>query len=102
MAKRSQESSMAVLAESELVDHKPTRAMYDGVPILLVRRGERVFALAETCSHFSGPLAEDKLVGDSIDAHITPPDSPWMMDTFLTDQRYTLSPAWRFAHGEGR
>ena len=40
--------------------------MHNGVPILLVRRGERVFALAETCSHFSGPLAEGKLEGDSI------------------------------------
>jgi len=58
---------VAVLAESELVDGKPTRVVHDGVPILLVRRGERIFALAETCSHFSGPLSEGKLVGDSIE-----------------------------------
>jgi len=57
---------VAVLSETELRDEKPTRALHNGVPILLVRRGERVFALAETCSHFSGPLAEGKLVGDSI------------------------------------
>ena len=25
-----------------------------------------MFAIAETCSHFSGPLSEGKLVGDSI------------------------------------
>lgn len=56
----------AVLAENELKDDTPTRAVHDGVPILLVRRGKRVFALAETCSHFSGPLAEGKLVGNSI------------------------------------
>jgi len=61
------EEFVAVLAESELVDSTPTRATYDGVPILLVRRGERVFALADTCSHFSGPLSEGKLVGDSIE-----------------------------------
>lgn len=61
------EDFVAVLADSELVDGKPTRAMYDGTPILLVRRGERVFALAETCSHFSGPLSEGKLVDDSIE-----------------------------------
>jgi len=55
-----------VLPEAQLEDSKPTRALHDCVPILLVRRGERVFALAETCSHFSGPLAEGKLEGDSI------------------------------------
>ncbi len=57
---------VAVLPETELKDEKPTRALHNSVPILLVRRGERVFALAETCSHFSGPLAEGKLVGNSI------------------------------------
>jgi len=58
---------VAVLPDSELRDEKPTRALHDGVPILLVRRGERVFALAETCSHFSGPLADGKLVGNTIE-----------------------------------
>jgi nitrite reductase/ring-hydroxylating ferredoxin subunit/uncharacterized membrane protein len=57
---------VAVLAESELANDKPTRAVHDGVPILLVRRGDRLFAMAETCSHFSGPLSEGKLVEDSI------------------------------------
>jgi nitrite reductase/ring-hydroxylating ferredoxin subunit/uncharacterized membrane protein len=57
---------VAVLPESALAESKPTRAMHNGVPILLVRRGDRVFALAETCSHFSGPLSEGKLEGDSI------------------------------------
>jgi nitrite reductase/ring-hydroxylating ferredoxin subunit len=33
---------------------------------LLVRRGDQIFALAETCSHFNGPLSEGKLEGDSI------------------------------------
>jgi nitrite reductase/ring-hydroxylating ferredoxin subunit/uncharacterized membrane protein len=56
----------AVLPETELKDGKPTRALHDCVPILLVRSGERIFALAETCSHFSGPLADGKLVGNSI------------------------------------
>jgi nitrite reductase/ring-hydroxylating ferredoxin subunit/uncharacterized membrane protein len=61
------EEFVAVLPESELADGKPTRAMHNSVPILLVRRGERLFAMAETCSHFSGPLAEGKLVGDTIE-----------------------------------
>jgi len=61
------EDFTAVLPESKLPDNTPTRAMHQGVPILLVRRGERIFAMAETCSHFSGPLSEGKLEGDSIE-----------------------------------
>jgi nitrite reductase/ring-hydroxylating ferredoxin subunit/uncharacterized membrane protein len=57
---------VAVLPESELANDKPTRAMHQGVPILLIRRGNRLFAMAETCSHFSGPLSEGKLEGNSI------------------------------------
>ena len=60
------ENFTAVLPESKLPDNTPTRAMHQGMPILLVRRGERLFAMAETCSHFSGPLSEGKLDGDSI------------------------------------
>jgi nitrite reductase/ring-hydroxylating ferredoxin subunit/uncharacterized membrane protein len=61
------EDFVAILAASELTDGKPTRAMLNGVPILLVRRGQRLYGLAETCSHFSGPLSEGKLVGDAIE-----------------------------------
>lgn len=57
---------VAVLAESDLPNDRPTRAVHGGVPILLVRRGDRLFAMAETCSHFSGPLSQGKLIGDSI------------------------------------
>lgn len=57
---------VAVLPESALESDKPTRAEYNGVPILLVRRGLRIFAIAETCSHFGAPLSEGKLIGDSI------------------------------------
>src|SRR5438874_5026027 len=61
------EDFVAVLNASELTDGKPTRVVYDCAPILLVRRGERLYGLAETCSHFSGPLSEGKLVDDSIE-----------------------------------
>lgn len=77
----------AILTESELAESTPTRAMYEGVPILLVRRGQRIFALAETCSHFSGPLSEGKLVGDSIEC-------PYHASRFaLEDGHVTNGPA---------
>ena len=78
---------VAVLAESDLADNKPTRAVHDNVPILLVRRGGRLFAMAETCSHFSGPLSEGKLDGDSIVC-------PWHNSRFaLEDGRVLDGPA---------
>jgi nitrite reductase/ring-hydroxylating ferredoxin subunit/uncharacterized membrane protein len=60
------EQFVAVLPETSLVEDKLTRVMYGGTPILLVRRGDLLFAMAETCSHFSGPLSEGKLEGDSV------------------------------------
>jgi nitrite reductase/ring-hydroxylating ferredoxin subunit len=60
------EEFVAVLAESKLADNAPTRVSHDGVSILIVRRGGRLYAMAETCSHFSAPLSEGKLVADSI------------------------------------
>jgi nitrite reductase/ring-hydroxylating ferredoxin subunit/uncharacterized membrane protein len=55
-----------VISESSLEENKPVRAQYDGTPILLVRRGSQIYALAETCSHLGGPLSEGKLEGDII------------------------------------
>jgi nitrite reductase/ring-hydroxylating ferredoxin subunit/uncharacterized membrane protein len=55
-----------IMKEAALIESRPTRVEHDGVPILLVRKGTRIFAVAETCTHFSAPLSEGKLVGDSI------------------------------------
>ncbi len=52
--------------ESDLGEGKPIRAEHNGTPILLVRRGSQIYALAETCSHLGGPLSEGKLEGDVI------------------------------------
>jgi nitrite reductase/ring-hydroxylating ferredoxin subunit len=56
-----------VLSASELADDQPTRAMHGEVPILLVRHRGRLCAMVETCSHFSGPLSEGRLVDGSIE-----------------------------------
>jgi nitrite reductase/ring-hydroxylating ferredoxin subunit/uncharacterized membrane protein len=58
---------VAVLPESQLADEKPTQAMVQGIPILLVRRAGHLFAMADTCSHFGGPLSDGKLVDNCIE-----------------------------------
>ncbi len=38
----------------------------DGEPVLLARKGEEYFAVGALCSHYSGPLGEGLLVGDTV------------------------------------
>jgi len=52
-----------------------------------VRRGKHIFALAETCSHLGGPLAEGKLSGNTVQC-------PWHGSRFaLEDGRVLDGPA---------
>lgn len=76
-----------VLAESELREGMLQRADYRGVPILLTKRGNRIFALAETCSHMGGPLSEGQIVDDGVRC-------PWHRSRFaLEDGRVLDGPA---------
>ncbi|MGZ6300207.1 MAG: Rieske 2Fe-2S domain-containing protein [Candidatus Limnocylindria bacterium] len=56
----------AVLPSAELPEATPTKAMLGATALVLVRRGDLVFALKETCSHAGGPLSQGTLVGDTI------------------------------------
>src|SRR3984893_12881818 len=49
-----------------LVENKPFLGHFDGEPVILVRQGEQVFATGAVCTHYSGPLAEGLVVGETI------------------------------------
>jgi nitrite reductase/ring-hydroxylating ferredoxin subunit/uncharacterized membrane protein len=51
---------------NELTDGVPLCATVAGQPVLLVRRGETIHALANRCTHRGGPLHEGMLDGDTI------------------------------------
>ncbi len=55
-----------VMREADLPAETPTRVEARGVPILLVRHNDRIFAMNEVCSHAGGPLSEGRLEGDTI------------------------------------
>ena len=50
----------------DLSDGKLVRAQAGDMPVLLVRLGDRLNAIAATCSHAGGPLDEGKLEGDIV------------------------------------
>jgi nitrite reductase/ring-hydroxylating ferredoxin subunit/uncharacterized membrane protein len=78
-----------VLPEADLIDEQPT-LVHDGrVPVLLVRTGGQLYAIADRCTHRGGPLHE----GEFADACIT---CPWHGSKFrVTDGQLLTGPATR-------
>ena len=55
-----------VAADADVVEDKLIRADAGGVPVMLVRRGHKVIALADRCTHRGGPLHEGALADGTI------------------------------------
>lgn len=49
-----------------LIEATPLAGTVDGEPVVLVRRGNEVFAVGAACTHYGGPLAEGLVVGETI------------------------------------
>jgi apoptosis-inducing factor 3 len=54
------------VAAKDLPDGGMLLGHAQGEAVLLARRGDDVFAVGATCTHYSGPLAEGLLVGDTV------------------------------------
>ena len=81
------EDFLPVLAEAELREEELRRVQADGMPVLLVRRGQRIYAIAETCAHLGGPLSEGKLEDTAVRC-------PWHGSRFsLEDGRVLEGPS---------
>jgi nitrite reductase/ring-hydroxylating ferredoxin subunit/uncharacterized membrane protein len=81
------EDFVSALSPGELEDGKPRRVVVAGEPVLLVRSGERIYAVGAVCSHYGAPLEEGKLLGNTIRC-------PWHMSRFaLDDGRVLEGPA---------
>lgn len=55
-----------VMDESALRPDTPTRVMDGTTPVMLVRRGEKIYALTAVCTHAGGPLDEGELEDNRI------------------------------------
>src|SRR5689334_3252778 len=49
-----------------LADGVPLRGRVDGEAVIVVRRGEEIYAIGATCSHYGGPLAAGLIVDDTV------------------------------------
>jgi apoptosis-inducing factor 3 len=54
------------IAAGDLRDGQMLLGHAEGEPVLLAKRGDEVFAVSATCTHYSGPLAEGLMVGDTV------------------------------------
>src|SRR5262245_34490131 len=47
-------------------ENTPLLGHADGAAVMLVRKGSTIHAIGATCTHYSGPLAEGLVVGESV------------------------------------
>ena len=56
----------AGISAAELTDGRPLVGHVGDENVMLIRRGDEIFATGATCTHYSGPLDEGLVVGDTV------------------------------------
>jgi nitrite reductase/ring-hydroxylating ferredoxin subunit/uncharacterized membrane protein len=75
----------AVAAVAGVPENRLTRVMTGaGVPVVLLRMGGKVYAIAATCTHAGGPLDEGELQGDVVQC-------PWHGSRFRVRDGHVLT-----------
>jgi nitrite reductase/ring-hydroxylating ferredoxin subunit len=64
---------VAALPLASLHDGRPERVLVDGVDVLVVRDGERLFAIGNRCTHQGAPLSKGRLTFSGSIASVTCP-----------------------------
>ena len=77
------EDFVTALREQELAEAVPRRVDVRGVPVVLIRKGDRIYALADSCAHLGGPLSEGHVEANSIRC-------PWHGSRFALDDGRVL------------
>jgi nitrite reductase/ring-hydroxylating ferredoxin subunit/uncharacterized membrane protein len=78
---------VSVLDESALEDGVPKRVRAKGYPVMLLKRGNKIDAIAATCPHLGGPLDKGKIEDDTVTC-------PWHGSVFcLNDGALVHGPA---------
>jgi nitrite reductase/ring-hydroxylating ferredoxin subunit len=66
------------MPEKDLPEGKLHKAEVDGIPVLLVRKEGRIFALVKKCSHLGGPLSKGRFDGETVEC-------PWHYSKFAIE-----------------
>jgi apoptosis-inducing factor 3 len=92
----------AGVAAGDLGDGAMLLGHAEGEAVLLARRGREIFAIGATCTHYSGPLAEGLMVGDTVRC-------PWHHACFslrtgeaLAAPAFNAVSCWRVEESGGR
>src|SRR5690242_6359835 len=92
----------AGIPESDLADGAMVTGQVAGEAVLLARRGDEIFAIGATCTHYGGPLGEGMLVGDTVRC-------PWHHACFslrtgeaLAAPALTATSCWQVERRDGR
>jgi nitrite reductase/ring-hydroxylating ferredoxin subunit/uncharacterized membrane protein len=81
------EDFLPVLPLQDLPENQPKSVDAKGTPVLLMRRGEQVYALGAVCSHYGAPLEEGQVKDGILEC-------PWHHSRFrFEDGRIVAGPA---------